>query len=45
MERIKRDTDRNFYMSGEQAKEYGLVDDVITERVARKLFEPPKAGG
>ncbi|MBI3326639.1 MAG: ATP-dependent Clp endopeptidase proteolytic subunit ClpP [Nitrospinae bacterium] len=45
MERIKRDTDRNFYMSGEQAKEYGLVDEVITARLARRLFEPPKAGG
>lgn len=43
MERIKRDTDRDFYMSGEQAKEYGLVDDVITARTARKLFETPKS--
>ena len=30
LERIKRDTDRDFFMSGEQAKDYGLVDDVIT---------------
>ncbi|MGH8057029.1 MAG: ATP-dependent Clp endopeptidase proteolytic subunit ClpP [Candidatus Entotheonellia bacterium] len=43
MERIKRDTDRDFYMSGEQAKDYGLVDDVITARTARKLFENPKS--
>jgi len=43
MERIKRDTDRDFYMSGEQAKDYGLVDDVITARTARKLFETPKS--
>lgn len=43
MERIKRDTDRDFYMSGEQAKDYGLVDDVITARTARKLFESPKS--
>ena len=32
MERINRDTERDFYMSGEQAKEYGLVDEVITQR-------------
>ncbi len=32
MERINQDTERDFYMSGEQAKEYGLVDEVITQR-------------
>jgi ATP-dependent Clp protease, protease subunit len=32
MDRIERDTDRDFYMSGQQAKEYGLVDEVITHR-------------
>jgi ATP-dependent Clp protease protease subunit len=42
IERIKRDTDRDFFMSGEQAREYGLVDDVITMRGPRKLFETPK---
>lgn len=29
MKRIQDDTDRDFFMSGEQAKEYGLVDSVI----------------
>jgi len=43
LERIKRDTDRDFFMSGLQAKEYGLVDDVITARTARKLFESSKS--
>jgi ATP-dependent Clp protease, protease subunit len=43
IERIKRDTDRDFFMSGDQAKDYGLVDDVITMRGPRKLFEPPKS--
>jgi ATP-dependent Clp protease protease subunit len=43
LERIKRDTDRDFFMSGEQAKDYGLVDDVITARGPRKLFETPKS--
>jgi ATP-dependent Clp protease protease subunit len=43
LERIKRDTDRDYFMSGEQAKDYGLVDDVITMRGPRKLFEPPQS--
>ncbi len=29
MERISRDTDRDFFMTAEQAKEYGIVDQVI----------------
>ena len=29
LERIARDTDRDFFMTAEQAKEYGIVDDVI----------------
>jgi len=32
LERIKVDTDRDYYMSGNEAKEYGLVDQVITHR-------------
>jgi ATP-dependent Clp protease protease subunit len=34
LERISKDTDRDFYMSGEEAKEYGIVDNVITQREA-----------
>ncbi|MGQ9688473.1 MAG: ATP-dependent Clp endopeptidase proteolytic subunit ClpP [Desulfobaccales bacterium] len=38
LERIAQDTDRDFYMSGEEAKAYGLVDQVITQRaVAQPL--------
>ena len=33
-ERIETDTDRDFFMSGEQAIEYGLVDKVITSRTS-----------
>lgn len=29
---IARDTDRNFYMSAEEAKAYGLVDEILTTR-------------
>jgi len=28
-QRIKEDTERDRYLSAEQAKEYGLIDDVI----------------
>jgi ATP-dependent protease ClpP protease subunit len=30
MDRIKLDSDRNFYMTAETAKEYGIVDDILT---------------
>ncbi|MFZ2087248.1 MAG: ATP-dependent Clp endopeptidase proteolytic subunit ClpP [Desulfobaccales bacterium] len=32
LERIAQDTDRDYFMSGEEAKEYGLVDQVIIHR-------------
>ena len=32
IEKIERDTDRDYYMSGEQATEYGLIDAVIQKR-------------
>jgi ATP-dependent Clp protease protease subunit len=41
IDRINRDTERDFYMSGEQAKEYGLIDDVIVKREAGKLIIGP----
>lgn len=32
VEKIERDSDRDFFMSAEEAKAYGLIDDVITSR-------------
>jgi ATP-dependent Clp protease protease subunit len=32
LERIREDTERDFFMSSQEAKEYGLVDKVITVR-------------
>lgn len=32
VEKIKADTDRDFYMSPEQAKDYGIIDEVIYKR-------------
>ena len=29
-DKISKDTDRDFYMSPEEAREYGLIDDVVT---------------
>ncbi len=34
LERVERDTDRDFFMSAEEAKDYGLVDQVIVQRPA-----------
>lgn len=34
-EKIQKDTDRDFFMDGQQAKEYGIIDDVIVK--AEKL--------
>lgn len=30
LNRIEEDTDRDFYMTAQQAKDYGLVDDILT---------------
>ena len=32
VERIAKDTDRDFIMSADQALEYGMVDEIITAR-------------
>ncbi len=40
LEQIQRDTDRDFFMSGAQAKDYGLIDDVILERGGERPLKP-----
>jgi ATP-dependent Clp protease, protease subunit len=32
LERISKDTDRDFFMSGEEAKDYGIVDQILEHR-------------
>ena len=32
LKRIEKDTDRNFFMSPTEAKEYGIIDEVIATR-------------
>ncbi|MGQ9664798.1 MAG: ATP-dependent Clp endopeptidase proteolytic subunit ClpP [bacterium] len=34
-EKIAKDTDRNYFMSAEEAKDYGLIDEVIISRKER----------
>jgi len=42
IEKVAKDTDRDFIMSADEAKEYGLIDEVI---VTRELAEVPQAAG
>src|SRR5512140_1357673 len=39
MERIAKDTDRDFYMNSEEAKNYGVVDDILTKQTAATAEE------
>ena len=36
LEKIQADTDRDFFMSGQEAKEYGIVDEVINSLKLRR---------
>ena len=40
--KIQRDTDRDFIMSAEEARDYGIIDEVIT---TRELADVPQAAG
>ena len=39
LEKIHADTDRDFFMSGEDAKQYGLIDEVIAKKLPRVTKE------
>jgi ATP-dependent Clp protease protease subunit len=32
LEKIERDTERDYYLSADESKEYGLIDQVISKR-------------
>jgi ATP-dependent Clp protease, protease subunit len=32
LERISKDTDRDYFMSGEEARDYGIVDQILEHR-------------
>jgi len=38
IEKVEKDSERDFFMNGEQAKEYGLIDEVIFKKL------PPQSG-
>jgi len=40
IERIEKDTDRDFVLEAEQAKEYGIIDEVITTRELADVSGP-----
>jgi ATP-dependent Clp protease protease subunit len=41
IEKIERDTDRDFYLSAEEAKEYGLIDKII--EYSKQINPPSKS--
>jgi ATP-dependent Clp protease protease subunit len=40
IEQVKMDADRDYYMTADEAKEYGLVDEVVKYR--KELKNPPE---
>ena len=47
MEEIRRDTERDFFMSGQQAKEYGIIDQIIvkTDKIQKMEAKTKGKGG
>jgi ATP-dependent Clp protease protease subunit len=47
LEKIQKDTDRDFFMDGQQAKEYGIIDEVITkaEKIHKAELKTTGKGG
>ena len=43
LERIRTDTERDFFMGGQQAKEYGIIDEVIVK--TGKIVDPETTTG
>jgi ATP-dependent Clp protease, protease subunit len=44
VDKIAKDTDRDFILSADQALEYGLVDEILTGRRAVPELHPAAAG-
>ncbi len=42
IEKVKKDTERDYFMTSEEAKEYGIVDKVITTREMQNQFSKDK---
>jgi ATP-dependent Clp protease protease subunit len=41
VKKIARDTDRDYFMSADESKEYGIIDNIFTNRTNL----PAKSGG
>ena len=37
LEKIQHDTDRDFFMRADEAKEYGIIDEVMSSRQGEKV--------
>jgi len=44
LKKIQQDTERDFYMSGEQARAYGIIDAVISRREPEKIAVAASGG-
>ena len=44
LEKLEKDTDRDFFMSPSDAKVYGLIDEVLTPRIGADNVPMPEAG-
>jgi ATP-dependent Clp protease protease subunit len=45
LERVHKDTDRDFIMSAAEAKAYGIIDEVISGAAAQELTAAARAAG
>ncbi|MEO8353392.1 MAG: ATP-dependent Clp protease proteolytic subunit, partial [Chthoniobacteraceae bacterium] len=45
LEQVQNDSDRDYYMTADEAKEYGLVDDVVTSRKELPAAVQESTGG
>ena len=43
LERIANDTERDYFMSGEEAKTYGLIDEVIVRSLEKGSKDQTKS--
>jgi ATP-dependent Clp protease protease subunit len=41
LDKVEKDADRDYWMMADEAKEYGMIDEVLIRSKDRKL-EPPK---
>jgi ATP-dependent Clp protease protease subunit len=40
LEKIAKDTDRNFFMNSKEAKDYGIIDEILVKRGTEKEQKP-----